>query len=269
MTRKLIGSVPIWQFELLSAFGSLCHGVTTRQGGVSEGPYSELNLGLHVGDDGERVIENRRRVCRALGVDFDATTFAQHVHGDNIRVVHAAEAGAGRTRFEDGIPDADGLVVNEPGVTVAVLAADCVPILLYDPENHITAVVHAGSRGTAAGIAHKAVGFLVEECGSRRAALVAGVGPAIGPCCCRVSEDMVEELVHGFDYREPVTEKREGDWYYDLVKANVQQLTAGGMVVENVECSGICNSCDSDEFYSDLKLGRPTGRFGAFASLRP
>ena len=268
MTRRLVGSVPIWQFELLSTFGSLCHGVTTRQGGVSEGPYLELNLGLHVGDDGERVIENRRRVCRALGVDFDATTFAQHVHGANVHMVQVEEAGAGRTRFEDGIPDADGLVLNEPGVTVVVLAADCVPILLYDPDNHITAAVHAGSRGTAAGIAHRAVRFLVEECGSRGAALVAGVGPAIGPCCCRVNRDMVEALLRGFDYTEPVAEKREGGWCYDLARANVQQLTAGGMVPENIECAGICNSCQSDEFYSDLKLGRPTGRFGAFASLR-
>jgi YfiH family protein len=236
---------------------------------VSEGPYSELNLGLHVGDDVERVIENRRRVCRALGVDFDATTFPQHAHGNNIRMVSWAEAGAGRTRFEDAIPDTDGLVVKEPGVTIAVLAADCVPILLYDPEKHIAAVIHAGSRGTAAGIAHRAVRFLVEECGCSGTALVGGVGPAIGPCCCRVSEDMVEALVRGFNYIESVAERRGGDWYYDLPKANVQQLTAGGMALENIECSGICNYCNTDEFYSDLKLGRPTGRFGAFASLRP
>jgi len=258
----------IWQFDLLSGFDSLCHGVTTRQGGVSEGPYAKLNLGLHVGDNRESVIENRRRVCAALGVDLDRCTFAQQVHGDAIRMVTEAETGAGRTRFQDGIPETDGLVVQDSEVAVAVLVADCVPLLFYDPENHVGAVVHAGWRGTAAGIADKAVRFLVEECESRPVALIVGVGPAIGPCCYQVSARVVEELTRGFDYREPVAEQRAGEWYVDLAKANLQQLTAAGVPVGNIELSGICTSCDSDEFYSERKLGRPTGRFGAFLSLR-
>jgi YfiH family protein len=235
---------------------------------VSEGPYAKLNLGLHVDDDPARVIENRRRVCRVLGVDFDRCTFAQQVHGDSIRMVTKTEAGEGRARFDDGIPKTDGLAVSEPGVTVAVLVADCVPILLYDPENHVGAAVHAGWRGTAGGIAAKAVRLLADECGCRPAALVVALGPAIGSCCYQVGAEVVEGLTRAFDYEESVAERRARNWYADLAKANLQQLTTAGVSVENIEPSGICTSCDSEEFYSDRKLGRPTGRFGAFISLR-
>ncbi|UCC68356.1 MAG: peptidoglycan editing factor PgeF [Armatimonadota bacterium] len=268
MIRRIDGCIPLWQFELLSGFDSLGHGVTTRHGGVSEGPYGKLNLGLHVDDDPERVIENRRRVCQVLGVDFERCTFAQQVHGDSIRMVTAAEAGAGRARFEDGIPKTDGLVVGEPGVTVAVLVADCVPILLYDPENHVGAAVHAGWCGTARGIAARAVRLLAEECGSRPAALIVALGPAIGSCCYQVGAEVVAGLTRGFDYQEPVAERRGGNWHADLAKANLQQLTTVGVLAKNIEPSGVCTSCDSAEFYSDRKLGRPTGRFGAFISLR-
>ncbi len=269
MTRRENEGTPSWEFELLSGFSSFRHAVTTRQGGVSEGCHAQLNLGLHVGDDPARVVENRRRVCRALEVDFESCTFAQQVHGDAVRIVTEAEAGAGRTRFEDGIPEADGLVVREPGVTVAVLVADCVPLVLYDPEHRVGAVIHAGWRGTAAGIAGKAVRFLAAECGSRPAELIVGLGPAIGPCCYQVRAEVVAKLTRGFDYREPVAEQRAGEWYLDLAKANLQQLAAAGVPDENIEPSGICTSCRSGEFYSERRLGRPTGRFGLFASLRP
>jgi len=242
--------------------------VTGRHGGVSEEPYAQLNLGLHVRDDSERVVENRRRVSRALGVDFENCTFARQVHGDAIHLVADDQPGAGRERFEEGIPETDGLVANRPGVTIAVLVADCVPLLIYDPERHVGAAVHAGWRGTAATIAAKAVRFLEEECGSRPDALLVGVGPAIGSCCYRVGADVVKALEGGSGCQEPLAREREGRWYVDLVRANRGQLLAAGIRPENIEAAGICTACQAEEFYSERKLGRPTGRFGAFLSLR-
>ena len=167
MIEAAYGQLALWQFELMSQFGSLVHAVTGRRGGMSEPPYASLNLGMHVGDDPENVIGNRKRVSEGVGVDSETVTFAQQVHGDAIRVVSHHGAGAGRTRFEDGIPGTDGFVVREPGITIAIIVADCVPLLLYDPEHHAAAAVHAGWRGTAAGIAPKAVGVMVDECSSR------------------------------------------------------------------------------------------------------
>ena len=180
--------VPRLEFELLSSFDSVCHGLTTRAGGVSEPPYEELNLGLHVGDHPVRVIENRRRACAELGVEFERCTFAQQVHGEAVSLVEEGQAGAGRTRFEQGIPAADGLLVKAPGVTVAVIVADCVPMVIYDPEHHVGAVVHAGWAGTTAAIAAKAVARLTEEGGSRPAALV------VGPACREAVRTLLFEV---------------------------------------------------------------------------
>ncbi len=260
MTRRAIGQVVMWQFELLAEFQALSHAVTSRHGGASQPPYDELNLGLHVGDAPEPVIESRRRVCAALAVDFTRATFGQQVHGDAVHVVNAAEAGRGRESFEDGLPAADGLVAAEPGIAIGVVVADCVPLLLYDPEHHVAAAVHAGWRGTAAEIAAKAVRTMVQHCGTRPGSLVAGIGPAIGRCCYEVSGEIARVL--------PTAEERDGRWCADLVEANRRQLVAASIQPANIEMSGLCTSCRSDEFYSERRLGRPTGRFGAFIALR-
>jgi YfiH family protein len=264
----VVGPTPLWQFELLAGLDSIIHGVSTRHGGVSAAPYAALNLGLHTGDEQEHVIENRRRFCRALGVDFDTCTFGQQVHGSTVRLVRDSDVGAGRITWDDGLPGTDGLVVAQPGVAAAVVVADCVPIVLYDPEQHGAAVVHAGWRGTAAGIAAQAVRLLASECGSRPDSIVAGIGPAIGWCCYEVSEEVVDALRHGFRYDGPVAGERGGRWYADLAEANRQQLVGAGLSRARVELSGLCTSCRSEDFYSERRLGRPTGRFGAFVMLR-
>lgn len=244
----------------------LCHVVTARAGGVSAPPYDALNLALHVGDDRERVVENRRRVCEALGVEFGRLTLGQQVHGDGVCVVEASDAGRGRERLEDGIPDTDGLIVREPGIAIGVFVADCVPLLLYDPERRVAAAVHAGWRGTTAGIAGRAVRAMADEGGARPESIIAGVGPAIGLCCYQVSEPLARAMREAAA-SDRVAEARQGRWYADLAEANRRQLLAAGVRAEHIELSGICTACRSHEFYSERKLGRPTGRFAALVTL--
>ncbi len=267
MIVRSYDSIPLWQFELLSAHHSVCHAVTGRRGGVSEAPYDALNVGLHVGDDPERVVENRRRVCEALGVEFDRLTLGRQVHGDVVRVVRPEEAGRGRADFEDGLPQTDGMIVHGPGVAVGVFVADCVPLLLYDPERHLAAAVHAGWRGTAAGIAAKAVRCLAEHFGTAPGDLVVGMGPAVGPCCYQVSE-RVAQAVRQAAGSEAVAARRDDHWCADLAEANWRQLLAAGVSADRIELSGICTSCNHDEFFSERKLGKPTGRFAAIVALR-
>ncbi|MBN1458718.1 MAG: peptidoglycan editing factor PgeF [Armatimonadetes bacterium] len=260
MIRQSSGEVTWWQFEQLAEYQGLLHGVTSRHGGESEPPYDSLNLGLHVGDEPNRVVENRRRVCEALDVEFGRLTFGQQSHSDRVHVVQSVEAGRGRERFEDGLSATDGLVVTEPEIPVAVFVADCVPLILYDPKQHVTAVVHAGWRGTAAGIAGEAVRVLTADCGVRPETLRVGLGPAIGRCCYDVSAEVARAV--------GVAELRDGKWYADLAEANYRQLTAAGVASSQIELSAICTACQGDEFYSERRLRRPTGRFGAIAALR-
>ena len=268
MVRELVGELPRWRFPGLAAYAGLDHGITTRHGGVSAVPYASLNLGLHVGDAAEDVIANRRRVCAALGVPFERYTLARQVHGSEIAWVGEEQIGAGRAALDDSLPDADGLVVARPGVLISVLSADCVPLLLYDPVQHVGAAVHAGWRGTAAGIAGVAVRYLAEHCGCQPRDLRVGIGPAIGPCCYQVSANVARQLSTAFPYPQPVASVRDGAWYLDLPLANRQQLLTAGVPEANCEQADTCTACHADEFFSERRLGRPTGRISAFVLLR-
>jgi YfiH family protein len=143
-----------------------------------------------------------------------------------------------------------------------------VPLLFYDPVQHVGAAVHAGWRGTAAGIAGAAVRYLRERAGCRPDDLRVGLGPAIGPCCYQVSADVAQQLSTAFPYAQPVASVRDGAWYLDLPLANRQQLLAAGVTEKQCEEAGICTACHADEFFSERKLGRPTGRISAFVLLR-
>ena len=105
------------------------HGISTRHGGVSQGAYDSLNLGLHVEDEKEAVLENRRRFCRMAGAVPERTATCQQVHGDRVMRITAGEAGAGFADYGGAIPDTDALITNEPGVPLMLFFADCTPIL--------------------------------------------------------------------------------------------------------------------------------------------
>ena len=162
------------------AAGGVAHGFSTRLGGVSEGIYATLNLGMNRGDAPDRVRENYRRFCAAIGADMGNIVCASQVHGDTVRTVTAADLGIGLDEPEPW--QADGLVTDIPGVTLAVYSADCLPILLYDPVRRVVGAVHAGWRGTALGIAAKAVERMVDCYGCDRLDILAAVGPGISKC---------------------------------------------------------------------------------------
>ena len=204
--------------------------VTTRRGGVSAGPYASLNLSLNVGDDPAHVLENRRRALAALGAGLEDAVFAQQVHGAAAEVVGLADRGRGTRRSADAIPGADALVTADPGPVLAVLAADCVPVVLYDPVAHVLACAHAGWRGTVAGAAASAVRAMV-SLGSRPANVVAGLGPAIAPGGYQVGAEVAEAAAKAFGERAPAVLHPAGpeQWRFDLWTANRMVLQAAGV----------------------------------------
>ena len=176
---RQVRGLDVLTWPVFDAFG-LDAVATTRAGGVSAGGYGALNLSLNVGDDPAHVLENRRRAAAALDADPADFVFAAQVHGSVAQVVGAADRGRGTTAAADAIPGADVLVTADPGTVLAVLAADCVPIVLYDPAAHVLACAHAGWRGTVARAAASAVAAM-ESLGAHPADIVAGVGPAAFP----------------------------------------------------------------------------------------
>ena len=163
--------------------------VTARSGGVSSGPYATLNLSLSVGDDPGCVLANRRRLAAGFGASPEDFVFARQVHGAGVRVVGAADRGSGAFCLDDAIAGADALVTRTPGVVLAILTADCVPIVLHDPVAGVLGCVHAGWRGTVAGVSAAALAAM-QALGSRPSDVIAGIGPAVAAARYQVGPEV-------------------------------------------------------------------------------
>lgn len=254
----------------------LTAGFSTRPGGVSEGPYASLNCGLHVEDDPSRVVENRRRLSAALGAPFDASVYAEQVHGKEIQVVGALQRGAGREAREDALQGKDGFVTKEPGVVLHALFADCVPLFFYDPVKQAVGLAHAGWKGTALGIAAATVETMSAAFGSRPRDLKAAIGPSIGRCCYEVDDRVMDRMEKSLrdiwvaDAQEPLYERMDGGKaMLNLQQINRQIMIKAGILPSGIEISGLCTSCRTDLFYSHRKEGGRTGRMSAWIGLAP
>lgn len=225
---------------------------TTRLGGVSDTPYESLNLSYVSGDDPERVRANRARVLRALGVPPDAWTNGRQVHGARAARAGAAERGRGAFSPDESIPDTDALWTDEPGLALAVLGADCAPVLLADPARRRIGVAHAGWRGLVAGV----LGALVEAMGASPS-LAAWVGPAIGPCCYEVGDDVAAPA------RRALGEDVVRGGRLDLWAGCAGALRRAG--VAEIWLSALCTRCEPWRFYSH-RAG-DIGRQGVVAAL--
>jgi YfiH family protein len=182
--------------------------VTTRHGGVSAGGYATLNLSFAVGDEAANVRENRLRAAAALGADPADFVFAAQVHGRHAEVVTAADRGRGTLAADDAVGPADALVTATPGTVLAILVADCVPIVLYDPAAHVLACVHAGWRGTVARTAQAALAAM-RSLGTRPEDVIAGIGPSVAAGSYQVGEEVAAAARNAFG-EEVVGTARDG-----------------------------------------------------------
>jgi hypothetical protein len=244
--------------------------VTTRKGGVSaatHGNYGSLNLSFGVGDSAADVLENRRRVAKALDTDLDSFVFAQQVHGRGTQLVSAADRGRGAQDASTAVPQTDALVTRDPGTVLAILAADCVPVVLYDPGAHVLACVHAGWRGTMARASEAAVGVMA-SLGTRPADIVAGIGPAVALDKYVVSAD-VRDAAHatfGPAADSLLRPHVPGKWLFDLWGANRLVLRDAGVPDERIHVAGVPTGPEPGAFFSH-RTERPCGRFAAVARL--
>jgi YfiH family protein len=245
--------------------------VTARDGGVSSGAYATLNLSLSVGDDPDRVLANRRRLAAAFGADPGDFVFARQVHGAEVRVVGEADRGSGALALDDAIPDVDALVTSKPGVVLAILTADCVPIVLHDPVGRVLACVHAGWRGTVARVAAAAVAAM-QTLGSRPADVIAGIGPAMAPDLYQVGPDVHQAVTRSFGpaaafIRPDPGDRGGGHWLLDLWAANQSVLQEAGVPAAQIHVTDIpTGPAGNDTFFSD-RAARPCGRLALIAKL--
>jgi polyphenol oxidase len=234
--------------ELLSKHG-FAHGFSTRNGGVSDGNYTSLNLGGAVGDDPECVRENHRRLADTVKYDPVRLHQTSQVHGRAVFVPGESAEVAESVRCE-----ADGLVARYPGMAVAVRVADCVPVLLGSKTRGWVAAVHAGWRGVAQKILSEAVTAL--QCDGSD--LVAAVGPSIGPCCFEVGEEVAEELSQVTGPEVIVRSPTHSKPHVNLWKAVEIQLKSLG--IRDIDLLQRCTRCEAQHFFSFRRDGQKSGR---------
>lgn len=253
--------------ELLAKAGLRHHGVTGRSGGVSKEPFVSLNLALHVGDKVKAVLENRRRLCAAIGCSLSWLTMAEQTHEDHIVAVGTAEAGSGAGSYADALAHTDALMTNKPGIPLMLCIADCVPVIIYDPVNKAVAVVHDGWRGTVKKLSQKTVFAMRIAYGSYPGNLLAYIGPSISKDHYEVSEDTAQAFYALGPQYESCVSQKNGVWHVDLWQANRQLLLDAGLRADHIEVTESCVYEERGKFFSYRRDGGHTGRMGAFAVL--
>jgi polyphenol oxidase len=228
------------------AFGHgtpLVVGLSTRIGGVEGSPFG-MNLSYNVGDDPERVKENRRRFFGALDIRLEDIATMQQVHGNT--VVRVDRSGSN--------PSCDAMITNRPGVYLCVTIADCVPVFVLDCSVNALAVIHAGWRGSAARIVSTAVEALQREFGAKPDQMEAFIGPSAGSCCYQVGEEVAGA------FRGECVLVKDGRKYVDLKGENRKQLMGAGVPAGAIEIHPACTIHEGGVYHSFRRDGKLSGR---------
>ncbi len=250
-------------FDHLVPLPGLVHGVFSRAGGNSSGPFSGLNIGMSCGDDPEIVSANRSRMLAALGLSN--AVFLNQVHGEDILVLKKGmdirdvlwNSQAGKT-LRPAL--ADAVVTDIEEIALVIQVADCQAVILYDPVNRVIANVHSGWRGSMANILGQCVNRMALEFQCRPENILAGISPSLGPCCAEFINYKTEIPELFWKYR------LEDRPHFDFWKMSQDQLTEKGVEPDHIRSMGKCSKCNVDMFFS-YRANRTTGRFGAVVGL--
>jgi len=264
-TEKNINSVVYYSCDAFEREG-VKTAFTTRLGGVSNGVFSSLNLGFNRGDERENVLENYRRLAAAVGFDLAKASACRQVHETDIRKIGQDDGGLNIT--EKSPSSFDGAVTDLPGRALIAFTADCLPALLLDVRHRAVAAVHAGWRGTAAGILPAAIRSMSQLYESRPQDIIAALGPCISLCCFETGDDVPAAMRNAMgseaeEFIRPAGEK----WHVDIKGINGKWLEKAGVKSENIFVHPDCTVCKSDIYWSHRVTAGNRGSQGAVIVL--
>jgi YfiH family protein len=237
------------------------HAIFTRHGGVSPAPWGSLNVGGTVGDDLERVKQNRLLSFEALGCASDSMFDVWQIHSADVVCARAPRP------VNESYRQADIILTDQVDVTLFMRFADCVPILVHDPVNGIVGIAHAGWMGTLRDVATVTIESMKKIYGSNPADIVACIGPSIGPDHYEIGADVILQVMQKFnDESEALLSSHHGKIHFNLWETNRLLLERAG--VGNIEMANVCTACHTDDWYSHRAERGRTGRFGALIALQ-
>lgn len=262
----LYGPSPIVRGDPLSRLPGVTHGLTRRVAGFG---LADGNIGFGAPRDPNDAWMMRRQWCQWAEVDPESMVTVRQVHGAEVMVAKAEDAGRGARPGSDPVGTADALITADPGVVLITLHADCLPILLCDPTTPAIASVHAGWRGTTLDVAGATVAAMERQFGSQPRNMRAYLGASIGACCYEVGVEVVDAWrQQANDEADTALRWNGAKWLLDLRAANRLLLLRAGLRADLIELSAVCTRCQSDEWFSHRGQGANTGRFGALIALR-
>ncbi|NCC15244.1 MAG: peptidoglycan editing factor PgeF [Clostridia bacterium] len=268
MKIEKIGEIEVIVFDNLTQTDLVKHCFTTRRGGVSEGYYSAMNMGLTRGEDKVQVLKNFDILGNAMGFSKENYVTSQQTHTTNVRRITAADKGKGVLR-ERGYADVDGLITNEPNIPLVIFGADCVPVFLLDTKHKAIGMAHSGWMGTANRMAEHILQEMMQEFGTKPKDVAAAIGPSIGKCCFQVDEPVVALFRENLAFADEIIfddPSESGKYRIDLWETNRRFLADMG--VENIEIAGLCTMCDTDRFYSHRKMREHRGVMAGVMELK-
>ncbi len=270
LITRIQAGVPYLSFSALEETGMVKQGFSTRYGGVSTGVYSSMNLSYSRKDRPEHVLENYRRMAKALEVDIEKMVVSWQTHTTNVRLVTEEDFGKGVLRDRD-YQDVDGLITNIPGVTLVTFYADCVPLYILDPVHRAIGLSHSGWRGTVKRMGEKTLKAMNQAFGTNPGDVIACIGPSICKDCFEVGEEVVEEFRQAFSARhwaelfEPG--RKAGKYQLDLWRANQIVFTEAGVDPDKIHTTNICTKCNPEHLFSHRAMAENRGNLAAFLCL--
>lgn len=268
MKIKKVGEVEVVIFDNLVKTDMVKHCFTTRRGGVSNGFYASMNMGLTRGEGQTLVLKNYEILGEAMGFSKKNYVTSQQTHTTNVRRITAEDRGKGVLR-ERGYSDVDGLITNESNIPLVIFGADCVPVFLLDTKKKAIGMAHCGWLGTGNRMAEHTLKAMIDAFGTDPKDVVAAIGPSIGKCCFQVDEPVVSLFRRNLDFADEIIfddPEEAGKYRIDLWETNRRLLADMG--VKNIEIAGLCTMCDTERFYSHRKMRENRGVMAGIMELK-
>lgn len=261
-----IRDMQVLRFGLLDRFGErLLHFSTTRLDAAGN-PFC---MGFETAENESPRAASRLRLAKAMEIESERFAFCRQMHTRNAAIVTDKTSDKGFYYKKHAVADTDALITATPGICVVAQSADCVPILLYDPENNVIAAIHSGWKGTAKRILQKTIEKMVRQYATIPGNLICCIGPSAGPCCYEVGEDVYTEFAANFDDPDPLfVPLQNGKHLLNLWSANATIARFCGIPDDNIETAAICTICNSNNFHSARVHKNETGRMSTGIMIR-